>query len=275
MTLDPFIKKMILCLSVMSVFNSPVLAETDSPPKIRVDFGISVSDFKWSEYSDAGSRVLEETGQIYGLDMDVASLGRRFGWQGGAGAFLGEVDYDGRTWSGSPVETDVLYVGGTFYGDGVVCFRPASGLVLKSFAGLGVQAWLRDLEDTRTEAGVPVQGAEEWWGCVFGRLGAGFQYGFLSDYELFASGGVKLPIYTRNEVDFHLNGSDWTGLEPEMTVSGFGEAGLCWRQVGVKISWDTLRFDRSDSVDAGTYNLYQPESSADVYKAQLFWRFGK
>jgi len=272
---NPLVKYMIFCIAVMVAFNGKAIAEPTQTPEIRADFGVSVSDFRWSEYSDAGNRVLEETGQVYGLDMDVASLGRRFGWQGGAGAFLGEVDYDGRTWSGSPVETDVLYAGGTFYGDGVVCFRPVSGLVLKSFAGMGAQAWLRDLDDTQTEAGVPVQGAEEWWGCVFGRLGAGFQYGFLSDYELFASGGVKLPIYARNEVDFHLNGSDWTGLEPEMTVSGFGEAGLCWRQVGFKLSCDFLRFDRSHSVSAGTYNLYQPESKADVYTAELFWRFGK
>jgi len=274
-TFNPFIKKMILCLAVISVFINPVLAETVPPPEVRADFGLSVSDFNWSEYSDAGNRVLEETGQIYGLDADIVYLHQRFGWQGGAGAFLGEVDYDGRTWSGTPIQTDVLYAGGSFHGDGLVCFRPISGLILKSFAGLGAQAWLRDLDDTRTAAGVPVQGAEEWWGCVYGRLGTGFQYGFLNDYELFASGGVKLPIYARNEVDFQLRGSGWTGLEPEMTVSGFGEAGLCWRQAGVKLSCDFLRFDRSRSVDAGTYNLYQPESKADVYRAELFWRFGK
>ena len=275
MTFNQFIRYCIFCIAVMAVFNGQALAESMQAPEIRADFGVSVSDFKWAEYSDAGNRLLQETGQIYGMDMDVVSLGRRFGWQGGAEAFLGEVDYDGRTWSEVPVQTDVLYAGGAMYGDGVVCFRPVPGLMLKSFAGLGAKAWLRDLDDTQTAAGVPVQGAEEWWGCVYGRLGVGGNLVFCGDWEVFTSGGVKLPIYAGSEVDFQLSGSDWTGLEPEMTVSGFGDVGLRWRQLGIKLSCDFLRFDRSDSVSAGRYNLYQPESKADVYKAELFWSFGK
>jgi len=264
-----------LCAAILAVFHGPADAETGWQPETRVDMGASVYDFRWTEYSDSGRRLLEETGPLYGLDADVTSLGRRFGWQGGAGAFLGEVDYDGQTWSGTPVKTDVLYVGGAFYGDGVVCFRPVPELLLKSFAGLGVQTWLRDLDDTQTAAGVPVQGAQEFWGCLYGRLGAGFRFGFLTDYELFASAGVKLPVYARNEADFNLSGSSRAGLEPEMTVSGFGDVGLRWRRVGIKITYDALRFDRSDSVSSGNYNLYQPESEADVYRLEVFWSFGK
>lgn len=266
---------LLICLVGMAVGHGPALAESIVHPETRVDLGVSVSDFTWAEYGDDGNRLLKEEGTRYGLDVDVSSLYQRFGWQGGAGAFFGEADYDGRTWSQIPVKTDALYVGADCHGDGVICFRPFDRVVLKSFAGLGIDAWLRDLDDTRTATGVPVQGAEEWWGCVYGRLGLGGSMVFRTDWEVFASGGVKLPIYARNEADFQLSGSERAGLEPEMTVSGFGEAGLRRGRLGIRLVCDFLRFDRSDSVSAGTYNMYQPESKADVYTMQVFWTMGK
>ncbi|MDA8405106.1 MAG: hypothetical protein M0Z56_13070 [Desulfobacteraceae bacterium] len=275
MTIQRVIKEMMLCFILMAVFNGFALAGPDERPQTRVYLGVSVYDFKWAEYQTTGDRILKEKGPLYGFDVEVASAPRRFGWQGGGNVFFGQTDYDGQTWSDSPVKTDVLYAGGGMYGDGVICFRPLPGLALTSFAGLGAQGWLRDLADTRTKAGIPVQGAEEWWGCVYGRLGVGGNLIFCGDWEAFTSGGVKLPVYARNEADFHFSGSDWAGLEPEMAVSGFGEAGLRWRRFGVKFSWDALRFDRSASVSAGSYNLYQPESKADVFKVGLFWAFGK
>lgn len=271
---SPLKRRMLLCLVMLVVFHGRAVAEIGSIPETRVDLGLSAADFKWAEYGQAGDRMLEETGTLYGLDMDVSCLHQRYGWQGGAGAFFGEADYDGQTWSGIPVRTDATYAGIALYGDGVIGFRPLTGLVLKAFAGLGARAWMRDLEDTRTAVGVPVQGAEEWWGCLYGRLGVGAALAFWRGWEAFVSGGVKLPIYARNEADFQLIGGDWAHLEPEMALSGFGEAGLRRGRLGMKISWEPLRFDRSDTVSAGRYNLYQPDSEADVYKAEVFWTFG-
>lgn len=272
-------KSRVCCLlifaAVITAFSgiTPVLAQPG--PTSGLEIGLSVADFTWREYKETGGRLLEETGLLYGLTADLTRLQGRFGWRGGLDVFFGEMGYDGQTWSQSPVKTDVLYAGAGGYADGVACFRPLSGLAITPFCGLGGKGWLRDLDDSRTAAGVPVQGAREWWGCLFGRLGAGGTLAVGREGEVFVSCGVKLPIYARNEADFQSSGARRVGLEPDMDVSGFGDAGFRWRRLGVKVSWDTFRFDPSKSVDAGPYNLYQPESRFEVYQATLFWSLGK
>lgn len=246
-------------------------AETGSVHNRRLDLGVWIQDYKWAEYGDDGSRLLEETGPLFGVSADYASGGRQIGWRGGVRLFGGEVDYDGRTWSDIPVTTDVLYFGTKGYADGVFGFRLDAGLCLKPFFGLGGEVWLRDLEDTRTPDGASVGGAEEVWGCVYGRMGLCGEYPVAEAMELFAEAGVKLPIYARNEANFQVSGEPQAGLEPEMDFSGFGSIGFRWKQWGVKASYDSLRFDRSDAVSSGGFILYQPESRADVYSLLFFW----
>lgn len=237
----------------------------------RMDLGLWIQDYKWAEYGDDGGRLLEETGNLFGLSADYASNRKKIGWRGGARFFLGEVDYDGQTWSKIPVTTDVFYFGVKGYADVVPAHQLNMGLWLNPFIGLGSEVWLRDLDDTRTPDGARVNGAREWWGCVYGRMGLGLEYPVTEDIRLFAEAGIKLPIYARNEADFHLSGDPGGGLEPEMDFSGFGSIGYRWKQWGVKASYDSLRFDRSDVESAGQFNLYQPDSKSDIYSVEFFW----
>ncbi len=246
----------------------PAAAEPETPEwTTRIELGPSVQYFNWEEFSDAGLKLVEENGLRYALCVDADSRKGHYGWRGGLQVFAGEVNYKGYTWSLVPVRTDVFYAGTRLYLDAVPAHRFDSGLLLSAFAGLGGQGWLRDLDDTRTPAGEPVGGGEEWWGCLYGRLGMGAEYPVRPRTVLFAEAGVKLPIYARNEAEFFVTGSPSAGLEPEMTVSIFSAMGVRWRQIAVKLTYDTLRFDRSNTVE----NLYQPRSESDTISLSAAW----
>jgi len=246
-------------------------ADNGSVHDRRLDMGVFIQDYRWAEYGDDGPRLLEETGNLFGIAADYASSRKKIGWRGGARLFAGDVEYDGQTWSELPVTTDVFYFGAKGYADAVPGYRLDAGLWLKSFIGLGSEAWLRDLADTRTPDGASVSGAREWWGCVYGRMGLGAEYPVAETLALFAEAGVKLPIYARNEANFLISGSPSAGLEPEMDFSGFGHAGFRWKQWGARAAYDSLRFDRSDAVSSGGFTLYQPKSKSEVYSIEIFW----
>jgi hypothetical protein len=102
-------------------------------------------------------------------------------------------------------------------------------------------------------------------------MGLGLEYPVTEEIAVFGEAGVKLPIYARNEADFHISGDSKVGLEPEMDFSGFGSIGCRWREWGIKAAYDSLRFDRSDLKSAGQFDLYQPDSKSDVYSVEFFW----
>lgn len=246
--------------------------DTPGQPGTRLDAGVQVQDYTWAEYGEKG-RVLEETGNLFGVFCAYESRKSRIGWRMGGNLFFGQVDYDGQTWTDIPVKTDVLYVGSKLSADLVPGMRLASGVWVMAFAGLGGEFWLRDLDDTKTPDNEAVNGAREWWGSVYGRMGIGAEYKITEDVMVFSEAGLKVPVYTRNEAEFFLDNSPSVKLEPEMDVSGFGALGCRWKQWGARVTWDSLRFDPSDVVSAGNYSLYQPESKADVYSVEVFWSF--
>lgn len=237
----------------------------------RVEWGISIQDYKWAEYSEDGSKLLEETGFLYTLAYDFESLNKYIGWRNGADLFFGQVDYDGQTWTEIPVKTDVLYIGTKMYLDAVPNYRLDSGLLLKAFIGIGGEWWFRDIDDTRTEMGDPVKGSEEWWWCVYGRLGAGAKYPVSKELDIFTEAGVKIPVYARNDANLFVIGAPSARLEPDQDISVFGNIGIRWKQLAVKFAYDSLRFDRSDKVTSGTFELYQPKSEADIYSLEVNW----
>ncbi len=237
----------------------------------KLHYGICGSHYNWSEYGNDGSRLLDENGYLYGLGYDFDSAKGWLGWRNGGELFFGEVNYDGQTWSLTPIRTDVLYIGTTLYLDAVPQYRLQSGLLVKGFSGIGTRLWYRNLDDTKTAAGVRVSGSEEWWWSLYGGLGAGVVYPVGSHVELFAEAGVKLPVYTRVETRGFASGHYSADLEPDQEYSGFGEIGLEWKRLTVKLVYDSLRFDRSDAKSSGQYEIYQPESDADILSLNILW----
>jgi hypothetical protein len=253
---------------------SPVLvpAENTQNPARRIVYGVEIQDYEWSEFDDNNFKLVEETGYLYGLTCDVDSRRETLGWRGGISLFGGEVDYDGVTWSLAPVETDVVYLGTQLYADMVPNLRLDSGLWLNTFFGIGFKGWFRDLDDTQTREGTFVSGAEEWWGSVYGRAGVGASYPVSNTIEIFSEAGSKIPIYSVNHANLFVPGSPSVDLKPEMRFSPFADLGVRCNQLVAKISYDTLRFGKSDSVSAsGDYVLHQPESESDVISLGIAW----
>jgi hypothetical protein len=261
-----------LILTITLVSTVSVAAENDPASPIQVQYGFEIQDYQWKEFDDSNNKLVDETGYLYGLSCDLDSGRETLGWRGGISLFGGEVDYEGLTWSLAPVKTDVVYLGTQLYADMVPNLRLDSGLRLKTFFGVGFKGWLRDLDDTRTTDGTFVSGAEEWWWTVYGRIGVGASYPVSNTIEIFTEAGTKIPIYTLNHADLYVPGNPSVDLEPEMRFSPFADLGVRWKQFTAKISYDTLWFDKSDSVSAsGLYMLHQPESEADILTLSVAW----
>ena len=237
----------------------------------QTDLGISVQHFKWTEHGQDGLRLVEETGMLYGLTQALAYRKGIFGWRQGAALFFGEVDYDGYTWGLEPIQTDAVYIGADAFFDLEPAYQWSSGFMVKGFGGLGGRLWLRDLDGTRTELGTRVAGVEEWWWSIYGRAGVGLAFPLGSFGRISAESGVKLPIYSRNEANFFVPGSDSVDLEPEMRVSPFVKVGWQWKSIRVQAFYDTFRFNPSDRVKSGNYEIYQPESDADMIGLEGSW----
>lgn len=253
---------------------APGFAEANSESdRYQSDLGVTLQHFKWSEYNDNGVQLVEETGFLYGLSQELAYRQGIFGWRQGAAIFFGEVDYEGYTWSLEPIQTDVTYIGGSAFFDIEPGYQWPSGLLVKGIAGLGGRLWLRDLDNTRTELGTRVAGAEEWWWTICGRAGAGAVYPIAGLGRLFMTAGIKWPIYTRNNATFFVQASPDVDLEPEPDFSPFVHAGWRWQKIKFRFFYESLRFKASDRVESGGYDLYQPESEADMIGADLSWSF--
>jgi hypothetical protein len=264
----------LLIVALVSIFIWPLPLgagqSADHRPVYRVDAGMELIRFNWSEYLDDGFELLTETGWLVGLSYDLESTADRLGWRHGAGIFFGRVDYDGRTWSLIPVKTDVWYAGTQAFVDATFNFWPLPGMVVQPFAGIGGKTWLRALDDTRTADGVPVNGLEEWWWSIYGRAGSGVRYRVSDKISVFAEAGMKLPIHAQNNV--WVNGRDGpVRILQYQTRSPFAMCGMRYRALSLKLTYESLRFDRSDAVASGSSILYQPRSKEDSFGIRAAW----
>ena len=263
---------MLITVTLMLGAVDSAAVENDTRTGPQIGYSIEVQDYTWKEFDESGSKLLEESGYLYGAAFDFDSRRNILGWRTGITLFSGQVDYEGLTWALTPVKTDVFYMGTRLYVDLIPNYRFSNDLLLKTFGGIGFSGWLRDLEDTQTQDGAFVSGAEEWWWSVYGRVGAGASYPVSNAFEIFSEAGTKIPIYSVNHANLYVSGTPSVDLEPEMRFSPFADLGVRWNQFVVKVSYDTLWFDKSDSVSAsGLYTLHQPESEADIIRLSIAW----
>lgn len=247
--------------------------------EIRFSFYLGIQDFYWDEH-DAGEKILDENGYLLELGMQYDNLNRAS--EGGVYQFkggmnFGQVKYDGQTQSGTPVKTDVNY--GVFYleGSGGYRFETGESSSVDLMAGLGLNGWSRDLENSITATGTPVYGYQEDYSMWFWRLMAGFNFSTEGWFH-HLHGGIKRPFFVEQRVEaFDLD------LEPEPKNALFVE----WRsdfsfnygkpRYGIAIYYEETRFDKSQEsagISGGTPIIaYQPESNRIEQGIRFHWYF--
>lgn len=211
--------------------------------------------FTWSEYDSSGI-ILKESGPLFtvGLIWTKPNVDHSF-TRTDIAYFGGTVNYDGSTWTGTPVVSDTIYSGykleSTFY-------HPISTAANRyAFLGLGYKQWNRDLISTQVS-----QGYLENWRSLYAKIGY-HQEAANSRFEF----GLKYPFRTINSVDVF--GST---AYPRHHASVFGEVN--WtiaKDADIRLNYDSMKFAASNPTYAprlGQY-VYQPKSKSSSWGLQL------
>lgn len=229
--------------------------------------------FRWEE---SGSPSVTETGPRYGLSWGYLRE-RPAGWQFGyRGQFRrGTVDYNGAfLFSGQPTTARTQYTGLLNEAQALYRLAPRS---LDLVAGLGLDYWQRNI--------LPAQ--YEDYSVVYLRLG--LNYDRRENVGFFGGGGLKLPLYVRE--DAHLGDLGATSnpyLEPKGELSVYAELGYRfthqWSVIGY---YDGYRFGESSAArvtvsDATAcapasapcaLSFFQPASKVDSFGLRLQYNF--
>ncbi|MBT1075733.1 hypothetical protein [Geobacter grbiciae] len=239
--------------------------------------------FSWQEYTNAGSRVVRESGPIFGAGAAarVDLLQRSLILHGKAELFGTVVDYAGQTQASSdpaennrPADSDTRYFGGKIEGD--LGWRFAfSGGSLEPFFGIGYRTWLRDIASSTatTETGrrFAVGSATEYWDTIYTRYGLKGELPFGNETALFLEAGAKYPLYTRNRAE-DTSAGDVT-LEPRSDWSAFAELGIRHKAFRPALFYEGFRFRRSPVEQRGIYQIHQPQSNSDIVGISFAYSF--
>jgi hypothetical protein len=232
--------------------------------------------FQWQEFSDGGSRLLEETGPRYFIEVAGANpLNPDWQVDFGGRFYSGTVYYDGRTQppSSIPVTSDTDYNG----------FRAEFGFTRNIRAGieavdarwlirfaLGLDQWRRSLQDSALPDGRTVSGYMERYASTYAKLGASYLREGVWSIGL----GAKAPFHTSEKIGNFPGVNETVTLNPEGQLSLFADLSYFltaqWR---VAIGYDSYRFARSDPVAVGGLAFTQPESTQDTLSLALHYRF--
>jgi len=251
-------------------------AQADETNQANVQFG--VQSFRWREFDDNGGRLLQEKGARFSIGAAFDNYRREdsgtlYGINGKI--YLGSVNYDGQTQSGIPSTADVSYVGLNIEAQGGYRFGRRVGLDV--FGALGVDEWLRSIQDGRTATGTVAYGYDEYYTILYGKAGLGF-FQHLDGWRYLLQGGVKMPLSTSERVDLG-SGVD---LQPGLKPSAFANIQFDFGsgrhdRFGVALYYDSYRFSESDpellTSGGSTYLVVQPRSHMDVYGLRLSYYF--
>lgn len=238
----------ILCMFIL--ISSSALAN-------EFDVYAKAESFTWKEY-DNGTQILKESGPIYGIGFKALFASRTkvaLTVRARAELFGGQVDYDGQTQVGTPIHTNTNYIGSKTEADLGLKFMLSETSSIGPFASLGYRYWERDIKSTTSGIGYI-----EKWSSIYSRFGALLDLSITRIWKLCAEGGIKLPLYSRNDVDY-LN----VTLEPGNKPSFFAEIGTKISLLKASIFYEGMRFSKSPIVSG----YYQPKSQADMYGVNI------
>lgn len=245
---------------------------------------LAVENFSWREFNDDGSRVLRESGPLFGLGfMYMQEFDNHVTLRPVAEIFGGRVDYDGQAYTINtiahtityqPAKSSTDYFGLKLEGDVGRRFRPAEDAFVEPFGGIGLRIWDRNINNGTAADGRATAGYLERWFTLCFRLGLRAGVDLSSRTNVFAEAGIKLPLYNENTAyQSGTGGQDYT-LHPGKQSSLFSEAGLKIDRLKASLFYDSLRFSRSETIDiGGGWSVWQPKSAMDIYGVRLGYVF--
>ena len=252
----------LMCL--VAVLGFPAASQSASTANpFRASLYGHVENFEWKEYNDDGSRILKESGPLFGigggLDFDTRK-GIRM--EGRGDVFFGRVDYDGATQAGDPVTTKTKYAGFLAGGNFVVPLSIGPRFTVSPYGGAGGRMWRRELEDSGEALGYV-----EYWSTFYGILGIRASARIGSKAELFGKAAVKMPFYNRVNYDFsNLGGPDNVDVEPGKKASPCAEIGVTFGNFMLAGFYEEMKFSKSNFADIGKdVIVWQPESEATIF----------
>ena len=145
-----------LSVVLLAVLGLPAVAQATDAPQASVQFG--VQSFRWREFGDTGERLLQEKGARFSIGAAFDNFRREdsgvlYGINGKI--YLGSVDYDGQTQSGTPATSDVAYVGLNIEAQGG--YRIGQRIGLDVFGALGmISYWLIYYHPRKTWLQMPI-----------------------------------------------------------------------------------------------------------------------
>ncbi len=180
---------------------------------------LSLMDFDYREYDDAGRLLDRETGGIPGAVFDLAGATGRWGFGGHFSWHTGEVIYDGHTTTGIPIRTQTrenildtsVRIERRF--DSVV----SAGLAL--YGGLGYRYWGREIRPTYTSSGQAVNGLFEMY-----------------RWKYFFFGG-KTAVYRTDRSRLSLDARILRPYRPTLEVEQLGPYDNVMLDLGARTGW--------------------------------------
>jgi hypothetical protein len=262
----------------ISLLTFPKLAFSDvtTPDRQRHSFALGI-ETEYFEYQEDGVTI---DGPLYGVYGTYTYHGEnRLMANAGLTLAYGELDYDGRTWSGSAAHANTEDALVEFRGLVGYDWRATERLVVTPFAGLGSRYWNDDIKGSG--------GYEReitYWYCPLGvqtksPLSHNGEWGVTAEYDLFLGGRAKSHLsdavsgYNNPEVDF--NAGNGFGVRGSVWVATKIEEGFTLRVEPFLIYWN---IDESDSAKLklnGTTigYVYEPSTDTTSYGLRLSMEF--
>lgn len=255
----------LIALTLMVAASGPALAE--GTPEVY----LKMESFAWEEYGQAGERLLKESGVLPGVGFSYHNvLESGMTMRPRVEIFSGTVDYEGATWGGTPVSSDVDYFG--FRGEFDIGVQVGDDVIVEPFGGIGIRAWDREINDSITATGTRAIGYKEEWRMTYMRVGLRFisppDGAVQGHFEL----GAMVPLHTENtaRLSEKFTAGDVT-LEPDGKTTLFAEAGFKKGHFKMSAFYEELRFGKSspEIEPISGFYLYQPRSEADMFGLRL------
>lgn len=254
----------------------------------NVSLTVGAEKYHWEE-NYQGAHLLDEDGVRGSIGITWSNFVEP---QGGAvyrvygKLYGGEVDYDGATMAGVPLQSRTRYVG--FQGEGLGGYRFGGKVGGEIFSAFGLDTWQRNLQDGTDALGNAVTGYNENYLVINAKLG-GSLFTRFDGWGFTLRAGVKQPLAVWEFVDQPFIYDNVT-LRPSPRLSYFGSLDFVFGTrprdaFTVSIYYDSYKFAHSKGVpltadgfqvvDGGGNPLYvlQPDSKSYVYGATFSFGF--